>query len=340
LNDNPTTQETLIREILEKDRCSACGACVGLCPYFTFFQGRVVALDRCSLSKGRCGQFCPHLQPNTALEQDRPGKVLERWMTRAQAPNPRKQGQYGGTVTALVLLALELDWIQEAVLTGARRNGEPEGRVCRTRAEILDCAGSKYAGAGTLSALHPLLETDGGLQGVVGTPCQLTAVENIRSYRSEQGLPADTVALKIGLFCTWSLPYAKIRKILLEKGVTEPILKYDVPPPPAEEFLVFTRKNRVAIPLTELRPLVPRGCQTCGDMTAEAADIAVGSAEGVPGWNTVLIRTERGLELFGEARSKNVLQVKPLPDENWEHLGTAVANKKRRARAEEEQAID
>ncbi|MBI5584778.1 MAG: Coenzyme F420 hydrogenase/dehydrogenase, beta subunit C-terminal domain [Deltaproteobacteria bacterium] len=340
MNNNPTTQETLIREVLEKDRCSACGACVGLCPYFTFFQGRVVALDRCSLSGGRCGQFCPHLRPNAALKEDGPGRVLERWMTRAQAPGLRKKGQYGGTVTALVLLALELDWVQEAVLTGTGKNGEPEGRVCRTRAEVLECAGSKYSGAGTLSALHPLLEAGGGRQGVVGTPCQITAVDNIRSYRSEQRLPVDTIALKIGLFCTWSLPYAQIRKILLEKGVTETILKYDVPPPPAEEFRIFTRKSRVAIPLAELRPLVPRGCLACGDMTAESADIAVGSAEGVPGWNTVLICTERGLELFREARSKNVLQVKPLPDENWEHLGTAVANKKKRARAQEERSID
>jgi coenzyme F420 hydrogenase subunit beta len=335
----PTTQEQLIREVLAKDLCSACGACVGLCPYFTFFQGRVVVLDQCSLNGGRCGQFCPHLRPNAALKAEGPGRVLERWMTRAQTPGLRKKGQYGGTVTALILLALELDRIQDAVLTGARKNGEPEGRVCRTRAEVLECAGSKYSGAGTLSVLHASLEAGGGLQGVVGTPCQVTAVDNIRLFRSEQGLPADTVALKIGLFCTWSLPYGQLRKTLLEKGITEPILKYDIPPPPAEEFLVFTRKRQISIPLAELRPLIPKGCLACGDMTAESADIAVGSAEGVPGWNTVLIRTERGMAFFREARSKNVLQVKPLPDENWEHLGTAVANKKKRARAEEEKAI-
>ena len=131
-----------------------------------------------------------------------------------------------------------------------------------------------------------------------------------------------------------------MRQVLREKGITDPTLKYDIPPPPAEEFLVFTRKKQHPIPLAELRPLVPRGCLACGDMTAESADIAVGSAEGVPGWNTVLIRTERGRELFREARSKNVLQVKPLPEANWEHLRSAVASKKKRARAELEKADD
>lgn len=338
MHNNLTTQETLIRDVLEKDRCSACGACIGLCPYFSFFQGRVVALDRCSLSGGRCGQFCPHLRPNAALNEDGPGRVMERWMTRAQSPGLGRKGQYRRHRHRPDPAGPGAGPDRDAVLTGARKNGEPVGRVCRTRAEVLECAGSKYSGAGTLSALNAALEDGGGLQGVVGTPCQVTAVDNIRLYRSEQGLPAETVALKIGLFCTWSLPYGQLRKILLEKGITEPILKYDIPPPPAEEFLVFTRKRQISIPLADLRPLVPRGCLACGDMTAESADIAVGSAEGVPGWNTVLIRTERGRELFREARSKNVLQVKPLPDENWEHLGTAVANKKKRARAEEEKA--
>jgi coenzyme F420 hydrogenase subunit beta len=332
LNSNLNSQEQLIRDVLEKDRCSACGACIGLCPYFTFFEGKVVALDQCSLNVGRCSRFCPHLQPNASLAENEPGRVLERWMTRSPVPGLRKKSQYGGTVTALILLALELDWIQEAVLTGVRQTGEPEGRLCRTRSEVLACAGSKYSGAGTLSVLQPLPETGGALRGVVGTPCQITALDNIRSYGLEQGLFADTVSLKIGLFCTWSLPQGRVRQVLLEKGIRDPVLKYDVPPPPAEEFLIRTRRKQFSVPLAELRSLVPRGCQACGDMTAEAADIAVGSAEGVPGWNTVLIRTERGRNLFREAREKKALQVKPLPEANWEHLRTAVANKKKRAR--------
>jgi len=198
----------------------------------------------------------------------------------------------------LILLALELGWITGAILTGRRTNSEPEGRVCRTRMEVLECTGSKYSGAGTLSALHSLLQNPEGPLGVVGTPCQMTAVDNIISHRFREGLPADAVGLKIGLFCTWSLPYKKILQVLREKGISDPAIKYDIPPPPAEDFLVYTRKKQHPIPLAELRPLVPRGCLACGDMTAESADIAVGSAEGVPGWNTVLIRTERGLQLF------------------------------------------
>jgi coenzyme F420 hydrogenase subunit beta len=333
LNQILSAQENLINKVLDQDRCSACGACVGLCPYFSFFQGRVVVMDRCNLAEGRCGAFCPQLNPGNWLKQDGLGPVQEQWMTRAQTRSLQRKGQYGGTVTTLILLALEMGWIQGALLTGIGKGGEPEGRVCRTRAEVLACAGSKYTGAGTLSALKPALEANEGSLGAVGLPCQITALNNIQGYLLREGKSSPEVRLKIGLFCTWSLPFNKMQKKIREQGIQDPVVKYDVPPPPAEEFKVFTRKNTYTFPLTEIRPLVPRGCLACGDMTAEGADISVGAAEGVPGWNTVLIRSQKGRQLFKEAQAKNLLETKALPEKNEVHLRTAAGLKKFRARA-------
>lgn len=339
MNQIVSAQDRLINKVLDRDLCSACGACVGLCPYFTFFQGRVVVVDRCSLAEGRCGAFCPQLNPGEWVKQEGLGPVQEQWMARSQTRSLQRKGQYGGTVTTLILLALELGWIQGALLTGSGRGGEPEGRVCRTRAEVLACAGSKYTGAGTLSALQPAHQGNEGSLGAVGLPCQITALNNIHGYPSREGKPLSGVDLKIGLFCTWSLPLKKMQTKLREQGIHDPVVKYDIPPPPAEEFQIFTRKKTYTLPLTEIRPLVPRGCLACGDMTAEGADIAVGSAEGVPGWNTVLIRSEKGQQLFQEARSKNLLEIKPLPEKNEVHLRTAAGLKKSRARALREEIL-
>lgn len=339
MNQIPSVQDNLINKVLDQDLCSACGACVGLCPYFTFFQGRVVVLDRCSLAEGRCGAFCPQLNSGDWVKQEGLGPIQEQWMTRAQTRSLQRKGQYGGTVTTLILLALEMGWIQGALLTGIGRGGEPEGRVCRTRAEVLACAGSKYTGAGTLSALNPAIEANEGSLGAVGLPCQITALSNRENYFTrKEGLLPD-VKLKIGLFCTWSLPLKKLQGKLREQGIHDPVVKYDIPPPPAEEFQVFTRKKTYTLPLTEIRPLVPRGCLDCGDMTAEGADISVGSAEGVPGWNTVLIRSEKGWQLFKEAQIKNLLEIKALPEKNEVHLRTAAGLKKSRARALREEIL-
>jgi coenzyme F420-reducing hydrogenase beta subunit len=37
-------------------------------------------------------------------------------------------------------------------------------------------------------------------------------------------------------------------------------------------------------------------------MTAEFSDLSVGAVEGIPGWNTVIVRTAKGQELLEGAR--------------------------------------
>jgi coenzyme F420-reducing hydrogenase beta subunit len=65
-------------------------------------------------------------------------------------------------------------------------------------------------------------------------------------------------------------------------------------------------------------------------MTAEFADISVGAAEGVAGWNTLIIRSDAGRELVEAAQAKGVIETKPLPEQNLAHLKEASLNKKKR----------
>ena len=66
-------------------------------------------------------------------------------------------------------------------------------------------------------------------------------------------------------------------------------------------------------------------------MTSEFADISVGSGRRMYGWNTVIIRSQRGLELYEKARTRGLIAEIPYPGENLEHLKQASLNKKRRA---------
>ena len=49
----------LIEDVLNKDLCIGCGACVELCPYFKNHKGKTAMLFGCTLSQGRCFAFCP-----------------------------------------------------------------------------------------------------------------------------------------------------------------------------------------------------------------------------------------------------------------------------------------
>ncbi|MGW8321644.1 MAG: Coenzyme F420 hydrogenase/dehydrogenase, beta subunit C-terminal domain, partial [Thermodesulfobacteriota bacterium] len=103
--------------------------------------------------------------------------------------------------------------------------------------------------------------------------------------------------------------------------------------PPSELLVVDTGQGKVEIPLDEIRPLVPTGCQICPDMTSEWADVSVGVMEGKPEWNTLILRTDRGRELVEAACKEGLLVTEPMPEKNLGHLRTASMNKKKRALA-------
>jgi coenzyme F420 hydrogenase subunit beta len=64
-------------------------------------------------------------------------------------------------------------------------------------------------------------------------------------------------------------------------------------------------------------------------MTAELADLSVGTVEGLAGWSTVLVRSARGQELLDRARG--ALEIEALADDYVPKLALASRQKKRRA---------
>jgi coenzyme F420 hydrogenase subunit beta len=73
------------------------------------------------------------------------------------------------------------------------------------------------------------------------------------------------------------------------------------------------------------------GCGACPDMTAELADVSVGMFEGRPGWNTLVVRSDKGSELVDQARRQGLIETADFPDENLKHLSRAGAHKKERS---------
>ena len=54
-------QAKLIADVVDAGVCVGCGACVGLCPYFDYFNGKVVVMDRCYAEPSKCAQLCPRI---------------------------------------------------------------------------------------------------------------------------------------------------------------------------------------------------------------------------------------------------------------------------------------
>ena len=333
--------QELQREVADRKLCARCGACLGMCPYRATHECRIVVLDECNLSQGRCYAFCPRASVDLdELSQtvfgvphadDELGVHQEIVMARAGNDATRTSAQHGGTVSALMSFALREGLIDSAVLTSSDERLQPGGTAVRDEAGVLACAGSNFVASPTLEAFNREAATEAQRIGVVATPCQALALAKMRASPLENGNHIEKLKLVVGLFCTWALRYRDFVEFLEERTQLAGITKVDIPPPPAEVFEVYTDSSCVPIPLDEVRRFVRPSCGLCTDLTAELADVSVGSAEGADGWNTLIVRSEAGKELVAAAVAGGAIETAALPEEKLEHMKEAALLKKKRA---------
>jgi coenzyme F420 hydrogenase subunit beta len=341
-------QEELRKRVLDKGLCTNCGACVNLCPYCASYQDHTIFIDPCDREEGRCYAFCPRTPTDLqALREtlfDRGdftpelGPLKGFYMTRAADEQVRNSAQHGGTVTALISLALEEGMIDAAVIAEDSGNFLPEGVAVQDVLSVQRRGRSKFVASPNVAAFHKLAKGGPAKIGVVATPCQALALAKMRL----KPFPAKDsnigkLKLVIGLFCGWALSWRELRSLLKKKMGEDSIMGLDIPPSKYHSMEVHTGKGIIEISLDEVMPAVRKACNYCFDLTAEFSDISVGSArrpegwEVARGWNQVIVRTRTGHELLELGRSRRVLEFWEMPDGNLARLKKAAVNKKRAA---------
>ena len=332
--------DQLTTDVIKKDLCIGCGACIGLCPYFQSYKGKTAPLFSCTLSQGRCFAYCPKVEVDldsvsrTIFGEPYDGHPLGRFrsvkISRAGDAAPAGKFQSGGTVSALMHFALKKGIVDAAVLTGREGLLPVPCRVTNPD-DVLSFSGSRYTAAPTLEAVNRAVKDGFTRIGLVGTPCQTLAAAQMRSNPMKVENFVDPIGLVIGLFCTWSLDFRRFESFISKVTDIQKITKIDIPPPPANVMEIFTEDEKIEISLDEIRTLVGNSCSYCPDMTSEFSDISVGVLENQPDFNTLVIRTARGEKLVEEAVREGYLTVGNMPSESLDHLRWAAANKKKRA---------
>jgi len=329
----------LVNDVANRDLCIGCGMCENICPYFKIYKGKSAMLFPCTLEQGRCNAHCPKTEVDLdALSrffrnQPYDGAALghfKRIVAARAGENVRGDFQGGGSVSALIAYALDSKLVNGAVLT-AGEGIEPAARLVTAPQQVAACAGSKFIAAPTLAALNQAVRDGARKLAVVGTPCQMTAVAQMRMNPLQREDFEDPVALTVGVFCNWALDHRRLTAYLSERMDITAITGMDIPPPPAEVLVVKTRNDEKRFSLKEIRRLIPPTCFICPDMTAEWSDVSVGMYEGRPGWNTLLVRTRAGAELVDKAISDGWLVTEEFPRENEQALSRAAMAKKERS---------
>ena len=333
--------KALKERVFDRGLCVSCGACVSLCPYLRSWQGRTVKLDDCDLHEGRCFDYCPRgrvdldeLHRNlfgSPYDEIEIGTVRSVLMARTRDSVWAGKTQNGGVVSALTDLAIKEGVIDAAILTGRDVDLLPRGQIARSREDIMACTGSVYTSGPTLEALNRGPWNGDERIGIVGLPCMVLAMAKMRTSSLEIRTPIDRVDLVIGLFCTWALDYELFMDFLRERFGDRTIGKVDITPPPERVMKITAGDELYDISLDEVRAFIRPGCHVCPDMTSEFSDISVGTVEGEEGWNTVVVRTERGEGLVKRAEAEGVIESRTLPVDKLSHLKEASLLKKRRA---------
>lgn len=315
-----------VKVIFESNNCSGCGLCAGICPVncLHIYNGfGKIDEDKC-ISCGLCYYVCPRTylpikvlnmtQEKTSeiKEYQKVGYFIEAYSARTKVKEISEICQDGGVSSTCLHYLFDKKKIDLAL--GAKMSNtlwRPEPVLLKNKEDILSTAGTKYVNNPNLQLLNQNELKDTKI-AVVGVPCQMQALLKSKIYNI--GFPSlNNIDYRIGIFCMESFSYQSLLKICEKLNVdVNDAKKMDIN---KGKFFVYTNKGEeLSIPIKEISHLGREDCEMCYDLTSESADISIGSIGSPSGWNTVLIRTEKGKELYEELIANNMIESKPIED--------------------------
>lgn len=320
-------QFSTVQNVVNWRLCLGCGACVSVCKknYIALknienqgIRPAVEAVDCGTCSD--CLQVCPGLGIEKRLQEKGAldslwadwGHISEIWEGYAADQELRYAGSSGGAASALALYCLEKEGVGQAVHAAQDETGWTNRTVLSaTKSDLLARTGSRYAPAAPCENLADVVEAQTP-SVFIGKPCD---IQGARKAELIWPKLRDKMGLAISIFCAGTPSTVATTKLieLLKVPIDEVIqIRYRGRGWPGN-FAVWTNGSdepAVEIPYLQawgfLQKYRPYRCYLCPDGTGELADISCGDPwyredRNNPGYSLILIRTERGREIFHSA---------------------------------------
>lgn len=304
--------EGLKEEIIDKNRCSYCGACLSFCEHLEPGPDAPVlkVKEDCALDKegvlkcstdGTCYEICPMTE--TDIES------LEKLFLDSECGNDEFlgvyktliagkteiEGQDGGMVTSMLVAGMEKELFDCAIVAESVDGYDAAPAIAEDVKTVLNAKGTKYVSCPMVAKIGEAVKGGKRKIGIVGTPCEIRAVRKIQSVLLKEVPQVEITA--IGLFCFESFYHDKFASKLkqlfgidLSSASKVQIAK--------GKCVVTVNGERHQTRITNLEETERESCRYCDDLTARLADISVGSVGSADGYCTVIVRSERGERLL------------------------------------------
>ncbi|TFF90642.1 MAG: 4Fe-4S dicluster domain-containing protein [Promethearchaeota archaeon] len=302
----------LMKEIVRSGICTECGTCAAVCPVLEW--DHVIAQPKLIGKCTGCG-ICYNQCPRTITDPIQlMGEFKSGYVANTNIPEVIG-GQDGGTVTSLLCYLFDEHLIDAAIVTmrDPVNPWHPVSQIITSKDDVIKSSGSIYCHSQTVDSLMEAIRADYRSIAFVGTPCNIDAVKKMMD--SPAGMLRwflRSNVITIGLFCMDSfspetlypmfekdgIDLAKVTKMNIHKGKFH--LYYEDQEEPVKSYTIRS-----------LHKYKSSSCNFCTDLTAENADISVGSVGSGPNKNTVFARTGIGAEIIEDAAEKGYLTIEP-----------------------------
>lgn len=273
-----------------------------------------------------CSRYCPASgNASPYIRQGIWGPVLEVTGAYAADSTVRYRSSSGGVLTAAACYLLTSGRVDGVIQTRpSDQNVFSAQTVCSESVdEILACCGSRYCVTSPLADLGKLIQK-GKKYAVIGRPCDILA---LRTYINDTGSYQKEILYLLSFFCAGTPSGNANRRMLKAMGLRTSdcaMIRYrgygwpGMTTAEAKDGTRYQMEYKTSWSKFLGRELMPI-CRFCLDGTGAAADISCGDywelRDGKPdfgehdGRNMVLIRTEKGRQLFDELAQNHILEV-------------------------------
>lgn len=344
-----------LAKVLAGELCSGCGLCAGV---------SAAAVDLVTVEPGytRPRQVAPlPTGAEAKIAQACPGSKVHSWSARADVywgpaeevftahatdPDVRHQASSGGALSAIAIQALA-DNLVDAVLHVVADPQWPTRnrvRLSRSRAGVLEGAGSRYAASSPLRDIDDLLSV-GERYAIIAKPCDISALRQLGTIDPRVD---RCFVLKLSFFCGGIPSHAGADRIASSMGLEPTRLvrfRYRGFGWPGKTVAEADDGTRGEMSYADswgshLSKQVQFRCKICPDAVGGVADIAAadawyGGETGYPqfdereGRSLLLARTSKGSAFVERCRETGALVTQPLRMREIDLMQPSQANRKR-----------